>query len=82
MTNTFIHFSSICLYFRNVHPTAAYNVYGKLSFIAGHAFTTSAVLTYRHNYKDYSMESRTQFRVHAALAKLKADPGEDDDTHL
>uniref|UniRef100_A0AAX7TDB5 Tetratricopeptide repeat domain 39A n=1 Tax=Astatotilapia calliptera TaxID=8154 RepID=A0AAX7TDB5_ASTCA len=36
----------------------------------------------RHNYKDYSMESRTQFRVHAALAKLKADPGEDDDTHL
>lgn len=36
----------------------------------------------KHNYKDYSMESRTQFRVHAALAKLKADPGEDDDTHL
>uniref|UniRef100_A0AAX7V1Y3 Tetratricopeptide repeat domain 39A n=1 Tax=Astatotilapia calliptera TaxID=8154 RepID=A0AAX7V1Y3_ASTCA len=25
----------------------------------------------KHNYKDYSMESRTQFRVHAALAKLK-----------
>uniref|UniRef100_H2MPV7 Zgc:158403 n=1 Tax=Oryzias latipes TaxID=8090 RepID=H2MPV7_ORYLA len=35
----------------------------------------------KHNYKDYSMESRTQFRVHAALAKLKADPG-DDDGHL
>lgn len=63
--------------FSNMHPTAAYNV-----FIVGHALTTSAVLTYRHNYKDYSMESRTQFRVHAALAKLKADPGEDDDTHL
>ncbi|CAN9505118.1 unnamed protein product [Ophioblennius macclurei] len=29
----------------------------------------------KHNYKDYSMESRTQFRVHAALAKLKAAPG-------
>uniref|UniRef100_A0A8C2ZKK7 Zgc:158403 n=1 Tax=Cyclopterus lumpus TaxID=8103 RepID=A0A8C2ZKK7_CYCLU len=25
----------------------------------------------RQNYKEYSMESRTQFRVHAALAKLK-----------
>uniref|UniRef100_A0A672GID4 Tetratricopeptide repeat protein 39A-like n=1 Tax=Salarias fasciatus TaxID=181472 RepID=A0A672GID4_SALFA len=25
----------------------------------------------KHNYKDYSMESRTQFRVHAALSKLK-----------
>uniref|UniRef100_A0A3B4TZ23 Zgc:158403 n=1 Tax=Seriola dumerili TaxID=41447 RepID=A0A3B4TZ23_SERDU len=36
----------------------------------------------KQNYKDYSMESRTQFRVHAALAKLKADPGEDEDTHL
>uniref|UniRef100_A0A8C4H6W3 Zgc:158403 n=1 Tax=Dicentrarchus labrax TaxID=13489 RepID=A0A8C4H6W3_DICLA len=36
----------------------------------------------KQNYKDYSMESRTQFRVHAALAKLKADPGEEDDTHL
>uniref|UniRef100_G3NMV8 Zgc:158403 n=1 Tax=Gasterosteus aculeatus aculeatus TaxID=481459 RepID=G3NMV8_GASAC len=33
----------------------------------------------KHNYKEYSMESRTQFRVHAALAKLKADPGEDED---
>ncbi|KAK5611412.1 tetratricopeptide repeat domain 39A [Crenichthys baileyi] len=31
----------------------------------------------KHNYKDYSMESRTLFRVHAALAKLKADPGEE-----
>lgn len=28
------------------------------------------------------MESRTQFRIHAALAKVKADPGEDEDTHL
>ncbi|KAF3699661.1 Tetratricopeptide repeat protein 39A [Channa argus] len=36
----------------------------------------------KQNYKDYSMESRTQFRIHAALAKLKADPGEDEDTHL
>ncbi|XP_057673330.1 tetratricopeptide repeat protein 39A [Corythoichthys intestinalis] len=26
----------------------------------------------KHNYKEYSMESRTQFRIHAALAKLKA----------
>lgn len=39
-------------------------------------------LTCRHNYKEYSMESRTQFRIHAALAKLKADPGEEEDTHL
>ncbi|XP_044037665.1 tetratricopeptide repeat protein 39A isoform X2 [Siniperca chuatsi] len=37
----------------------------------------------KNNYKEYSMESRTQFRVHAALAKLKADPGgEEEDTHL
>lgn len=35
----------------------------------------------RRNYKEYSMESRTLFRIHAALAKLKADPGEDDDAH-
>uniref|UniRef100_H3BWC2 Zgc:158403 n=1 Tax=Tetraodon nigroviridis TaxID=99883 RepID=H3BWC2_TETNG len=28
----------------------------------------------KRNYKDYSMESRTLFRIHAALAKLKADP--------
>ncbi|XP_056870599.1 tetratricopeptide repeat protein 39A isoform X1 [Takifugu flavidus] len=33
----------------------------------------------KHNYKDYSMESRTLFRIHAALAKLKADPGEEED---
>ncbi|XP_054892028.1 tetratricopeptide repeat protein 39A isoform X1 [Poeciliopsis prolifica] len=32
----------------------------------------------KHNYKDYSMESRTLFRIHAALAKLKADPEEED----
>uniref|UniRef100_A0AAQ4S724 Zgc:158403 n=1 Tax=Gasterosteus aculeatus aculeatus TaxID=481459 RepID=A0AAQ4S724_GASAC len=37
------------------------------------------ILLLLHNYKEYSMESRTQFRVHAALAKLKADPGEDED---
>ncbi|XP_029015353.1 tetratricopeptide repeat protein 39A isoform X3 [Betta splendens] len=36
----------------------------------------------KQNYKDYSMESRTQFRVHAALAKLKADPCDEEDTHL
>lgn len=36
----------------------------------------------KHNYKEYSMESRTQFRIHAALAKVKADPGEEEDTHL
>ncbi|XP_028310998.1 tetratricopeptide repeat protein 39A isoform X4 [Gouania willdenowi] len=33
----------------------------------------------KRNYKEYSMESRTQFRIHAALAKLKADPGEDEE---
>uniref|UniRef100_A0A8C9T5L3 Zgc:158403 n=1 Tax=Scleropages formosus TaxID=113540 RepID=A0A8C9T5L3_SCLFO len=27
----------------------------------------------KNNYKEYSMESRTQFRIHAALTKLKAD---------
>ncbi|XP_043956221.1 tetratricopeptide repeat protein 39A [Gambusia affinis] len=32
----------------------------------------------KHNYKDYSMESRTLFRIHAALAKLKANPEEED----
>lgn len=42
----------------------------------------SVFFTRRHNYKEYSMESRTQFRIHAALAKLKADPGEEDDTQL
>ncbi|XP_075888475.1 tetratricopeptide repeat protein 39A [Nelusetta ayraudi] len=31
----------------------------------------------KYNYKEYSMESRTHFRIHAALAKLKADQGED-----
>uniref|UniRef100_A0A674M9F3 Zgc:158403 n=1 Tax=Takifugu rubripes TaxID=31033 RepID=A0A674M9F3_TAKRU len=36
----------------------------------------------KHNYKDYSMESRTLFRIHAALAKLKADPGEEEDNNL
>uniref|UniRef100_A0A668AC05 Zgc:158403 n=1 Tax=Myripristis murdjan TaxID=586833 RepID=A0A668AC05_9TELE len=34
----------------------------------------------KNNYKDYSMESRTHFRVHAALAKLKAD--QEEITHL
>uniref|UniRef100_A0A3Q4B5I8 Tetratricopeptide repeat domain 39A n=1 Tax=Mola mola TaxID=94237 RepID=A0A3Q4B5I8_MOLML len=36
----------------------------------------------KHNYKEYSMESRTQFRIHAALAKLKVNPGEEEDTDL
>ncbi|XP_037332738.2 tetratricopeptide repeat protein 39A isoform X1 [Pungitius pungitius] len=36
----------------------------------------------KHNYKEYSMESRTQFRVHATLAKLKADPEEEEDTRM
>ncbi|XP_068605718.1 tetratricopeptide repeat protein 39A [Brachionichthys hirsutus] len=36
----------------------------------------------KHNYKEYSMESRTQFRIHAALAKLKANTSEEEDTHL
>ncbi|XP_043940598.1 tetratricopeptide repeat protein 39A-like isoform X2 [Protopterus annectens] len=30
----------------------------------------------KNNYKDYSMESRTLFRIHAALAKLKAEQEE------
>ncbi|KAM9780446.1 tetratricopeptide repeat protein 39A [Neosynchiropus ocellatus] len=30
------------------------------------------------HYKEYSMESRTRFRIHAALAKLKADPGDEE----
>ncbi|CAJ1075423.1 tetratricopeptide repeat protein 39A [Xyrichtys novacula] len=34
------------------------------------------------NYKEYSMESRTQFRVHAALAKLKAEHSEEEDSHM
>lgn len=33
----------------------------------------------RNNYKEYSMESRTQFRVHAALIKLKADTSDQDE---
>uniref|UniRef100_A0A672S4V5 Tetratricopeptide repeat protein 39A n=1 Tax=Sinocyclocheilus grahami TaxID=75366 RepID=A0A672S4V5_SINGR len=33
----------------------------------------------KNNYKEYSMESRTQFRVHAALTKLKADTSEQDE---
>lgn len=36
----------------------------------------------KHNYKEYSMESRTQFRIHAALAKLREDPGDEEDTHM
>lgn len=36
----------------------------------------------KNNYKDYSMESRTQFRIHAALAKVKAEKAEEEDTHL
>uniref|UniRef100_A0A673WUH6 Zgc:158403 n=1 Tax=Salmo trutta TaxID=8032 RepID=A0A673WUH6_SALTR len=31
------------------------------------------------NYKEYSMESRTQFRIHAALSKLKADTSDQDE---
>ncbi|XP_016351169.1 tetratricopeptide repeat protein 39A-like isoform X1 [Sinocyclocheilus anshuiensis] len=33
----------------------------------------------KKNYKEYSMESRTQFRVHAALTKLKADTNDQDE---
>lgn len=33
----------------------------------------------KNNYKEYSMESRTQFRVHAALTKLKADTSDQDE---
>uniref|UniRef100_A0AAV2KF95 C2H2-type domain-containing protein n=1 Tax=Knipowitschia caucasica TaxID=637954 RepID=A0AAV2KF95_KNICA len=36
----------------------------------------------KNSYKDYSMESRTQFRIHAALAKVKAEKVDDEDTHL
>ncbi|XP_019749068.1 tetratricopeptide repeat protein 39A isoform X1 [Hippocampus comes] len=35
----------------------------------------------KNNYKEYSMESRTQFRIHAALAKLKAGSVDEDQTH-
>uniref|UniRef100_A0A8C7F6I4 Zgc:158403 n=1 Tax=Oncorhynchus kisutch TaxID=8019 RepID=A0A8C7F6I4_ONCKI len=31
------------------------------------------------NYKEYSMESRTQFRIHAALSKLKSDTSDQDE---
>ncbi|XP_056609731.1 tetratricopeptide repeat protein 39A isoform X2 [Triplophysa dalaica] len=33
----------------------------------------------KNNYKEYSMESRTQFRVHATLTKLKADTSDQDE---
>ncbi|KAG7491573.1 hypothetical protein MATL_G00005220 [Megalops atlanticus] len=33
----------------------------------------------KNNYKDYSMESRTTFRIHAALSKLKADKSDLDE---
>lgn len=33
----------------------------------------------KNNYKEYSMESRTQFRIHAALSKLKADMSDQDE---
>ncbi|XP_041033310.1 tetratricopeptide repeat protein 39A [Carcharodon carcharias] len=32
----------------------------------------------KQNYKDYSMESRTLFRIHAALSKLKAEKDENE----
>ncbi|KAJ8251814.1 hypothetical protein GJAV_G00225710 [Gymnothorax javanicus] len=34
----------------------------------------------KNNYKEYSMESRTQFRIHAALSKLQADVNDTDDS--
>ncbi|XP_012681189.1 tetratricopeptide repeat protein 39A isoform X1 [Clupea harengus] len=34
----------------------------------------------KHNYKEYSMESRTHFRIHAALSKLKADTSDQGET--
>uniref|UniRef100_A0A3B1JRE5 Zgc:158403 n=1 Tax=Astyanax mexicanus TaxID=7994 RepID=A0A3B1JRE5_ASTMX len=33
----------------------------------------------KNNYKEYSMESRTMFRIHAALSKLKADTSDQDE---
>nr|XP_057905334.1 tetratricopeptide repeat protein 39A [Doryrhamphus excisus] len=36
----------------------------------------------KHSYKEYSMESRTQFRIHAALAKLKAGSVDGEEAHL
>uniref|UniRef100_A0A8C9RDT8 Tetratricopeptide repeat protein 39A-like n=1 Tax=Scleropages formosus TaxID=113540 RepID=A0A8C9RDT8_SCLFO len=35
-----------------------------------------------NNYKDYSMESRTMFRIHAALSKLKTDTSDEESTEL
>uniref|UniRef100_A0A6Q2Y265 Tetratricopeptide repeat domain 39A n=1 Tax=Esox lucius TaxID=8010 RepID=A0A6Q2Y265_ESOLU len=37
------------------------------------------LLKAKTNYKEYSMESRTQFRIHAALSKLKADSSDQDE---
>ncbi|XP_075433623.1 tetratricopeptide repeat protein 39A-like [Ascaphus truei] len=34
----------------------------------------------KNNYKNYSMESRTLFRIHAALSKLKAGESEENST--
>ncbi|XP_035254590.1 tetratricopeptide repeat protein 39A isoform X2 [Anguilla anguilla] len=34
----------------------------------------------KNNYKEYSMESRTQFRIHAALSKLQADTNETEES--
>ncbi|XP_063787332.1 tetratricopeptide repeat protein 39A-like isoform X1 [Pseudophryne corroboree] len=45
--------------------------------------TDDAVLLLRrakNNYKNYSMESRTLFRIHAALSKLKAPDSEENST--
>uniref|UniRef100_A0A8C9TAP4 Tetratricopeptide repeat protein 39A-like n=2 Tax=Scleropages formosus TaxID=113540 RepID=A0A8C9TAP4_SCLFO len=36
----------------------------------------------KNNYKDYSMESRTMFRIHAALSKLKTDTSDEESTEL
>ncbi|XP_039614131.1 tetratricopeptide repeat protein 39B isoform X1 [Polypterus senegalus] len=35
---------------------------------------TSLIESARHNYKDYSMESRLHFRIHSALSSLKGSP--------
>ncbi|KAJ8345168.1 hypothetical protein SKAU_G00293610 [Synaphobranchus kaupii] len=34
----------------------------------------------KNSYKEYSMESRTQFRIHAALSKLQADTNDTDES--
>ncbi|KAG9343936.1 hypothetical protein JZ751_013324, partial [Albula glossodonta] len=34
----------------------------------------------KNGYKEYSMESRTQFRIHAALSKLQADTNDTDES--